>query len=131
MNLRNLMTISAILCFFFGIGFAITPIQTLSLYGVTTDEIGLILARFFGSAMLGYAILTWFARGVDEGPGKRAIVLALFLSSVLAAIVAIWAQLAGYFSAFGWIGVVLFPLFALGYGYFFFVKPHRTVPPLT
>lgn len=125
MKLRLLMSISAVLCFFFGIGFTITPIQTLSLYGVTTDAIGLILARFFGSAMLGYAILTWFARNVDEGAEKRAIVLALFLSSVLAAIVAIWAQIAGYFNAFGWIGVVLFPLFALSYGYFYFFKPHR------
>jgi hypothetical protein len=123
MNLRILMTLTAVLSFLFGLGFAVVPAQTLTLYGVTTDAVGLILGRFFGSAMLGYAILTWFAKDVEDPRSRRAIVLALFLSSVLAAIVAVWGQLAGLFNNFGWIGVVMFPLFALAYGYFQFIKP--------
>lgn len=123
MKLRTLMLATAVLSFLFGLGFALMPAQTLTLYGVTTDAVGLILGRFFGSAMLGYAILTWFARGISDPQSRRAIVLALFLSSLLAAFVAIWGQLAGLFNAFGWIGVVVFPLFALAYGYFQFFKP--------
>jgi len=119
------MLATAILTFFFGLGFAVAPAQTLTLYGVTTDAVGLILGRFFGSAMLGYSILTWFARDVDDPHSRRAIVLALFLSSVLAAVVAIWGQLAGLFNSFGWIGVIVFPLFAIAYGYFQFIKPVR------
>ncbi len=122
MKLRTLMVSNAVLALLFALGFLLAPERMLSAYGATGDAELVQIARFFGSAMLGYALLTWLARNVEEPIARRAILVSLFLSFSIGFIVAVQGQVSGVVNSLGWFTVGLYLFFGLGYGYFHFVK---------
>ncbi len=122
MNLKTLMLITAVVGIVYGLGFLVAPVMTLSFYGVSTDAAGAYLARFFGATLVSFALVIWSLRSVSEPDAVRLIVWALFVSFALGSVLALWGQLTGLMNAFGWIGVVLFPLIMLGYAYFLFAR---------
>ena len=127
MKLSIVFTANAVVALLFGLGFVIAPAATLAPYGVTIDEAGVQVARFFGAALLGYAAITWFARNTEKSSARRALVLGLFLGFGIGFVVSLVNQLSGLQNALGWSTVVLYLLFTLAYGYFQFAKP--TSPP--
>ena len=120
--MKLLMIINAIFALLFGLGFLLVPESLLSAYGATTDAELVQMARFFGSAMLGYALLTWLARRTKESEAQRAIILSLMLSFAVGFVVALQGQLSGVVNPLGWFTVALYLFFVLGYGYFQFVR---------
>ncbi len=120
--MKLLMIINAIFALLFGLGFLLAPESLLSAYGATTDAELLQMARFFGSAMLGYGLLTWLARNAQESEARQAIILSLILTFAVGFVVALQGQLSGVVNTLGWFTVVLYLFFVLGYGYFQFVK---------
>jgi len=123
MKLGTLFTINAVVTVVFGLAFVLVAGTLLSLYGITLSPGGLIVARLFGAALLGYAVLTWFARNAEESEARQAVVLALFIGDVVGFIVALLGQLSGAVDALGWSTVAIYLLLALGFGYFQFMKP--------
>lgn len=123
MKLSTLFTINAIVAFVFGLAFVLVPETSISLYGITLSPGGVIVAQLYGVSLLGYAVLTWFARNAGESEARRAIVLALVISFTIGFIVALLGQLSGVLNALGWSTVAIYLLLALGYGYFQFMKP--------
>ncbi|MFC1819902.1 hypothetical protein ACFLZG_02300, partial [Thermodesulfobacteriota bacterium] len=67
-------------------------------------------------------VLTWCARKAEESEGRRAIILALFISDAIGFIVALIGQLSGAVNALGWSTVIIYLLLALGFGYFQFMS---------
>ena len=123
MKLSILFTINAIVAVVFGLALVLVAATFMSLYGITLSPGGLIIARLFGAALLGYAVLTWFARDAKDSDARRAIVLALFIGDVVGFIVALLGQLSGAVNTLGWSTVAIYLLLALGFGYFQFLKP--------
>ncbi|MFH1951949.1 MAG: hypothetical protein ABIL06_10065 [Pseudomonadota bacterium] len=123
MKLSTLMVINAVVALLFGLTFVLVAGALLSLYGITLSPGGLIVARLFGAALLGYAVLTYLARKAEESEARRAIVFALFISELIGFIVALVGQLSGAVNALGWSTVAIYLLLALGFGYFQFIKP--------
>jgi hypothetical protein len=115
MRLSTLLGINAVLALLFGLGFLIAPGPMLSAYGATPSPELAQMARFFGSGLLGYAILTWLARGITDAGARRAIVLSLILSFGVGFVVAVWGQISGVVHALGWLTVALYLVFGLGY----------------
>jgi hypothetical protein len=126
MNLSLLMTINTVVAAIFGIAFVIAPGQAVSLYGVTADAPLRYTAQLFGSALLGFAVLTWMARKATASDARNAIVLALFVADGLGFVLALIGQLGGVVNSMGWSTVVIYLLLALGFGYFQFLKPAAT-----
>ena len=122
MKLSTFMVITAIVAFLFGLAFLLVAGTLMSFYGVSLSPGGLIVARLFGAALLGFAVLTWSARNAEESEALRAIILALFISDAIGFIVALIGQLAGVLNALGWSTVIIYLLLALGFGYFQFMN---------
>jgi hypothetical protein len=78
------------------------------------------LAQLFGSALIGYAIVTWMARNAPASDARRAIVLGLCVSDALAFVLALVGQLGGVMNSLGWLNVAIYLLLALGFGYQYF-----------
>lgn len=123
MKLSILFTINTIVAGVFGLAFVLVAATLMSLYGVTLSPGGLLVARLFGAALLGYAVLTWFAKNAKDSEARQAIVLALFIGYAMGFIVALLGQLSGAVNTLGWSTVVIYLLLALGFGYFQFLKP--------
>ncbi|MFC1583515.1 hypothetical protein ACFL4U_02410 [Candidatus Neomarinimicrobiota bacterium] len=122
MNLKNLFLINAIIALFFGAVFVLMPEDTLAQYGVKLVPKGAILvARLFGSALLGLAIITWFARSFSRDV-QQDIILGLFVLDGVGFVVTLLAQLDGAVNSLGWTTVAIYLLLTLGFGYFRFLK---------
>ena len=123
MKLGTFMAIAAIIAFVFGLAFILVPVQTMAMYGVTLDESGQWIARFLGSAFIGIAVVSWFARNAAQNGAMRAIVLGFFVLSITGLIVAVLDGIYGTGNALIWSTVVIYLFLALGFGYFQFTKP--------
>jgi hypothetical protein len=116
--MKLLMASNAVLALLFALGFLLVPGRLLAAYGTTADAALVQMARFFGAAMLGYALLTWLARGAGPSRTRRDILLALALSFAVGFLVALQGQISGVVNRLGWLTVAVYLLYTLGYGYF-------------
>jgi len=126
MKLSSFLTINAIVALVYGISFVLAPATVLSLYGVTQGPGEKLMGQYFGVALIGIGLLSWFARNVADSEAQRAIILALLISDVIGVIVSVLGTVSGVMSAVGWSAVGIYVLLALGLAYFQFVKPRAS-----
>jgi len=129
MTFKTLMVLKALVCLLFGIGFLFFPRALLSLFGVDLGMGGTFPAREYGAALFGNLMLTWFARNAavpaetNKCPALRAIILALFVYDAIGVVVTLAAMAAGIVNPLGWLAVVIYLFFAVGFGYYLVKKP--------
>ena len=121
MKLSNFLVVKAIISLAFGIGLVLVPAAVMSLYGITLDPAGILMARFVGACLIGIGLICWFDRSADHD-ALQGITLALFVGDTVGFIVALLGQLSGLMNALGWAIVAIWLLLALGLGYFRFLK---------
>jgi hypothetical protein len=120
MKLSSFLAVNSVILVFFGIGFIAMPATMTSLYGVELSAMGLLVGQLLGAAFLGFGILRWHARKTKPGPLLSALVLAGLVEDVIGFVVLLMAQTAGLMNVMGWSNVLLYGIFALGFGYFHF-----------
>lgn len=118
MKLRTLMVINAVAGGVFGLGFVLSPAQTIALYGHTPDAALNYLTQLLGAALLGFAVLTWAARNARDSDTRQAILFALIVGYGVSFVIALLAQLRGVENVLGWTTVVIYLLLFLSFGYF-------------
>lgn len=123
MKLSNLLVINAIIALVYGIAFVLVPATVLSIYGMTPNPGMSLAGQFFGVALIGIGLVTWFARNVADSAAQRAIILGLLISDAVGVIVAVLGTLSSVMNTVGWSAVGIYLLLALGYAYFQFMKP--------
>lgn len=69
MTLRTLLVVAAVIAAVFGVAFVAASGPLLSLYGVTLDRAGTLVAQLFGASLIGIAVLNWFARNITDPEG--------------------------------------------------------------
>ena len=119
MKLSTFMQVHAVIALIFGIGFIFMPATILSFYTtVPLNEAGVFMSRLFGSAILTYTAVLWFASTTDNSAARQAIVKGFFYTMVIGAAVALHFQLTGTINALGWSTVALYVFLAVMYGRF-------------
>jgi len=123
MKLSVYSLIVGIIGLIFGLGMIFLPYQVVSLYGTKLDVGGQFMARYFGSALLGLAVIFLTARNATtfEVLLKKGL-LGAFVFGVSGLLVSIWDRIAGTHNALGWLNVILYGFFAVGWGYYYFKK---------
>jgi hypothetical protein len=122
MKLSTFLVVKAVISLAFGLAFALAPTAVMSLYGVTLDPGGTLVARFFGASLIGIGLICWLDRSADRA-ALQGITAALFIGDTIGFIAALLGQLSGVTSALGWVNVIIWLFLALGLGYFRFLKP--------
>jgi len=122
MKLKTLLIINTIVALLFGLAFVFWPELLMTYYGITLSAGGAVIARLFGAALLGYAVLTWAARNADDSVARKAIVLSLFIGDAIGFVIALLAQFSGAVNSLGWSTVAVYLLLALAFMYFLFKK---------
>ena len=125
MKLSSFLVVKAVISLAFGIVFALAPALGMSLYGVTLDAAGIVMARFLGASLIGIGLICWLERNAAL-QALQGITLALCIADTIGFVAALLGQLSGAFSALGWVNVVIWLLLALGLGYFRFLKPQSS-----
>ena len=123
MKLKFWMIAKAIIVAIFGIGFVLLPMTVGSIYGMTLDPAGTLMARLFGGAFIFEAIVLWMARNTDrDDVACKGIIIGVVVSNIIGFIVCLFATLAGVWNVLGWLSVALYLVFGLAFAYFWFVK---------
>ncbi len=126
MKLSNFLTLKAVISTFFGILFVLVPAALMSIYGLTLDSTGALIAQTAGASLIGIGLICWFSKNADS-LALSGITLSLFIADGIGFFVLLKGQLSGQFNALGWTTVALYLLLTLGLGYFRFMKPDVAV----
>jgi uncharacterized membrane protein YfcA len=126
MKLSNLLIVSAVIGAVFGIAFVVASGPLLSIYGITLDKAGTLVAQLFGGALIALAVINWFARNVTDPEARQAVIFGNLAGDVVGFVVILLGQLAGIANAVGWSSVAIYLLLALGFAYVQFMQPRRT-----
>jgi hypothetical protein len=122
MKLSTLMTFKSIVCMLTGVIFLFFPGQWLYLLRIDLDSAGTYLARLFGAAFILIGLFVWYIRAVTDPTTRRAVTRAIFVGDTIAFIVALIAQLSEVTYLLGWGIVLVYLIWAIGFGYFSFAK---------
>ena len=127
MNHQNLiLKIGAVVPALFGLALVLAPNELAAAYkAAELNPTGIYNSMLYGATLLGVAVMNWAAS--DARPDQaRYVILGNFVSSVLAAIVAVIRQI-GSASAqpTGWINIAIFVVFAVLFGYLYFARSER------
>ena len=126
MRLGTLLRLAGLLALAFGIGFLFAPARVLAMYGVAAEPTVVLMARFFGSALIQLGLVFYLIRDVSDPTTRRGVVLGSFLGSLAGFVVSLTAQFWGLVNNFGWSSVAIYGLLLLGYGSFVFGRPQAT-----
>ena len=116
--MNTLFLVSMIVEVIFGVGFVLAPGALLGPMGVTLNEIATTFARLFGSAIISFPVLLWFARKSDKAEFRKGVVNSLFVYYLVSTVLLLLTQLSGQMNAMGWSVVVLHLVLTLWFGYF-------------
>lgn len=121
--MKTFLLIAAIICFVFGVGMVVLPYQVVSIYGTQLDVSGQFMARYFGSAALGLAVIFYLMRNAKSLEGLvKTVLLGGLVWGIFELIVAIWDVFAGTHNGLVWLNVVLGVFFVAGFGYYYLKK---------
>jgi hypothetical protein len=122
MSLTIFFLIRAIVALLFGIPLALAPAALVSMYGLATDAVGVLMARQVGATLIGIGVLCLSSRRATELKALQGITLGLFIGDTAGFITSLVGQLSPGASPLHWVNVVIWLLLALGFAYFRFVK---------
>jgi len=126
MRLSTLLLIGGLLALVFGLGFLLAPRPMLTLYGVPIDPSVVLMARFFGTALVQVGLVFYLIRDVGDPRTQRGVVIGSFIGSVAGLVVALTGQFWGLVNQVGWSSVAIYGLFTIGYGSIMFGRPAAT-----
>jgi hypothetical protein len=106
----------------FALGFIFAPVAMLGQMGVTIDSVGATLTRQFGSALLGFAILLWFARKSDNLDFKKGTITSLLVYFLVSGLVLVIAQFTVQMFPMIWGIIGLHLIFVVWFGYYLVKK---------
>ena len=76
--MNTLFLLALIIEALFGIGFVLAPAAVLGPFGLAFNDVATTFARLFGSALVSFPILLWFARKSDKPELKKGVIYSQF-----------------------------------------------------
>jgi hypothetical protein len=123
MNYRTLFVINSFVAVLFGVAFLFVPTFAIKQFGVDNYASTTLIAEFFGTALLALGLFLWFAKDVTDENVLRGMGIALLVGALAGLIVTVLGMVGGSLRANGWIALLIYVLFGLGYAYLVFLRP--------
>lgn len=122
---KIMFVLNAFVALVLGAIFLVIPMSTLTFFGAEQYVVAKILAQFLGAAMVALGLLLWFAKDVEEEKILKGMGYAMFASSLIGLILTVIgvSPASGVIRNYGWLSIIVYVLFALGYAYLLFTKP--------
>jgi hypothetical protein len=115
MRSSTVFLIGAVIALLFGIGFIAMPATVLSVYGVSPDVPTVLMARFFGTALLQIALTLWALKDTRDVATQRGLALGGAIAGVVGFVVSLMGTMAGTLNTMGWSAVAIYAILLLLY----------------
>ncbi len=119
MKVKIVFILVSIAWVLFGIPFLIVPEFAMSTFNISLDTWGHFMVRLFGTALIGFAVISWMVKNDPPSEARRNIILGETVHSALAAIVFIYGAILGFPSALSYLPGVIHIIFAVWFGYLY------------
>ena len=121
MKLNTVLAVWAITVVPFALGFLFVPEMTLAIYKEVPSTGN--VARLYGGASLGFAVLAWLTRSITDSPARRKILAAILIFPLVHLVVFLKAILIdGKTTPANLLTAILPAVFLCLFGYFYFTK---------
>ena len=117
MKLSHVYIFNTLAALGYAIVLLIVPSTVLLLHGISADQSTILVARYFGVALVGMGLVTWFARNSEKSQAQDAITLGLAISYIVGLLLSLRSNLAGQMNALGWLPFVIYLLLSVMLGY--------------
>jgi hypothetical protein len=117
MTVETFFAIIAVLALVHGIGFVLVPEQVAASYGMATSVSTVLMSRLFGAALVGLALIFWFARD-GSSDSMRGVFIATIIGNTVGLIIVVMGTTAGTLNSMGWVAALIYLFGAAGSGYF-------------
>ncbi len=114
MQAKLYITISAIIAILYGIGFVLIPAKLIALYGGPPEPHAMLNIQFFGSALLAWGVIVWFAKDFQDWTAVRGVLIGSLVGQAVGALVTIWGISQGVVNSLAWSSVGLYVLLSVG-----------------
>lgn len=105
--MSTLFMVTMIIEGIFALGFITIPGVMLGQFGVVLNDVAVVFARLFGSALLSFPVLLWYGRRSDKPEFKMGVARGLFMYYLASTPILLLTQTAGQMNAKGWSIVAL------------------------
>lgn len=114
MTAKTFLTISSIFATLYGLGFLLFPGPSIAMYGTEPESHLILLIRYFGSTLLAFGVLEWFAKDFRDREAVRAVLIAVVILNAVGLLVTVGGMAEGLFNSTVWSSVVLYAAFLAG-----------------
>jgi predicted branched-subunit amino acid permease len=118
--MKTLFAVNFVVGLLFGFGFTLMPGTLVDFYGASLSDIGITVARLFGSCILSFSVLLWYARRSENQDFVVGVQRTMFTYWLLGTVFLVIAQLLGQMNTMGWVTIGLHVVFIAWYGYYIF-----------
>jgi hypothetical protein len=122
MNYRTLFLLNSLFAFLLGAVFLVVPALAIGQFGVDSYNSTRLMAQFFGTAMLALGLLLWFVKDVSDEAMQRGMAISMLAGALGGLIITALGAFTGTLRTNGWVAIVAYILFGLGYALLLFVK---------
>ena len=112
----TLITVTAILSALNGLAYLFFPTFSTGILGITPDDYGLHITRYYGACALGYGLLLWLIRDNESHKVIQAALFSILIILGISVVIGITGLVAGVTNQFGLLFVITDLLLSLGSG---------------
>jgi hypothetical protein len=122
MNYRTLFLLNSFFAFLLGAVFLVVPALAIGQFGVDSYTSTRLMAQLFGAAMLALGLLLWFVKDVASEAMQRGMAIAMLVGALAGLFVIVLGAFTGTLRNNGWMAILAYVLFGLGYALLLFLK---------
>jgi hypothetical protein len=115
MRSSTVFLIGAVIALVFGIGFVAMPAYVLSVYGVSGDVATVLMARFFGTALLQIAVTLWALKDTRDAATQRGLAMGGAIAGAVGLVVSLRGTMMGTLNTMGWSAVAIYAILLVLY----------------
>jgi hypothetical protein len=114
MNAKTFLTVSSIIAVLFGLAFVLAPTAAGSIYGVPNDPHTALSSQFFGSVLVGIAVVNWFAKDFGDWEAVRGVLIANAVADAVGGGVNLLGTFQGLLNGMAWTSTIVYALLLIG-----------------
>jgi hypothetical protein len=122
---KTLFLAASIACLIYGVLWFVMPVFTHALFGrqVGAYDTGSIMARYFGSTLLGLTVAVFMARNAKaDSIAVRGLIYGGFVLAITSLVTALIDAFLGGPNNFVWVSAAILAIFSIWFGLFVFKK---------
>ena len=114
MNAKTFLTIAAVIAVLFGLAFVLAPTPAGSVYGIPADPHTALALQFFGSVLIGIAVVNWFAKDFGDWEAIRGVLIANAVGDAVGGGINLLGTFQGLLNGMAWTSTIVYAALLIG-----------------